>query len=144
MGSILPSLAIPTVSAKERERKGRALFCVGQGSIAVLPLNAAGRNTHFPNISGHTGAFLVLPFAAIDCTFIGFVNDFEFSPFYDNTLCTGGADGVVRSLASAATYLHHSMVGQAMGRSRGGPETGGVLHLLAQCGTFWRELPSNA
>ena len=93
MGSILPSLAIPTVSAKERERKGRTLFCVGQGSIAVLPLNAAGRNTHFPNISGHTGVFLVLPCAAIDCTFIGFVNDFEFSPFYDNHPVHGRADG---------------------------------------------------
>jgi WD40 repeat protein len=50
------------------------------GAAAILPLNSSGRFSSFPTVSGHTGS----------------VTDFDFSPFDDNALVTGGEEGVVK------------------------------------------------
>ena len=53
---------------------------LGVGSVSVLPIDACGRFSSFPLISGHSGA----------------VTDFSFSPFHDRLLATGSEDNFVK------------------------------------------------
>ena len=53
---------------------------LGIGTVAVLPINAKGRFTSFPLVTGHAGS----------------VTDFCFSPFNDQLLATGSEDCMVK------------------------------------------------
>lgn len=48
--------------------------------MCVLPIDASGRFSSFPLISGHSGA----------------VTDFSFSPFHNRLLATGSEDNFVK------------------------------------------------
>ena len=56
------------------------ILVIGVGTLAVLPLNASGRFTGFPLVTGHAAQ----------------VTDFDFSPFNSQMLATGSEDCMVK------------------------------------------------
>lgn len=65
----------------------------------MLPLGSSGRFSSFPRVSGHQGESTLSLLIVYYCG-TGFVTDFDFSPFYDDLLCTGSED------CSVSLYLN--------------------------------------